>query len=198
MGKRYKFPGFASIQTTGPSLSLLDNSTASNHQSPSHHSTRHLLLLSGPDAPCSNNAANAPDQVKGSNLSDLGIGPNTNASAGIKTNSNRKGKRKVTYKFASFASDQPSLLDVQSPPTFINNTNKDANHPYTNTAPSLDQENCTPPTTPSEVETQHSTPNMKGSISLQVVRVLKRQRLANSKRKRTVIFRSSAFSPTKN
>lgn len=196
MGKRYKFPGFASTQTTGPSLSLLDNSNVSNYPSPSQI-TRHSLLLAGPDVLCPNNANHAPNQVKGANLSNLEINPNGNASGGIKTNSNRKGRRKVTYKFASFASDQPSHLDIRSSPPSPNNINNSANYTHTSAAPSLDQENCTPPTTPSETEMQHTTPSMKGSISLQVVRVLKKQRLMSGKRKRTVVFRGSAFSPTK-
>jgi hypothetical protein len=193
MGKRYKFPEFASTQTAGPSMSLLDTSVTSNHQSPSQVA-RHSLLLAGNDVLCPNNAADAPNRVKGPNLSNLEINQNVNA-GGIRT-SNRKGRRKVTYKFASFASDQPSHLDIRSSPPLSNNTGSNANHSRTTSVSHLDQENCTPPTTPSEVEMQHTTPGMKGSISLQVVRVLKKQRLASGKRKRTVVFRGSAFSPT--
>ena len=175
-------------------MSLLDNSVTSNYQSPPQV-TRHSLLLSGTDVLCPNNVANAPNRAKGTNLSNLEINPNGNAN-GIRT-SNRKGRRKVTYKFASFASDQPSQLDIRSSPPLSNDINDNRNHSRTTSVSHLDQENYTPPTTPSEVEMQHTTPGMKGSISLQVVRVLKKQRLVSGKRKRTVVFRGSAFSPTK-
>ena len=100
----------------------------------------------------------------------------------------------MTYKFASFASDQPSLLDAHSSSSLSNNT---GNSNHGSTVSGLDQENCTPPTTPSEVESQQNTQGMKGSISLQVVRVFKKQRVMSGKWKRTVVFKGSAFSPTK-
>ena len=193
MGKSYKFPGFASAQTTEPSLSLLDNSIPPNHLSPSPHVPRHSLLVAGAAGLCPNSATNAPNRAKGTNLSNLEVNPNVNA-GGIRTVGNKRGRRKVTYKFASFASDQPSRLDIRSSPPPSNSNG--GNHTHSGAVSNLDQENCTPPTTPSDIEAQHTAPSMKGSISLQVVRVFKKQRLVSGKR-RTVVFRGSAFSPTK-